>query len=896
MKSKSLKFKVLLIFSIPALALIYFSYISLMNEYKQLNNITAFKLSSKVTEVLSSLLHNLQLERGLSSGYLAKTSDSVSENKLLEQYAKTDIAYEQLLNIIKSKSNERKLLEKFVSEKAKPLMSAIMLNLQKIKNTRQEVLNLSIPFKDMIHQYNNTNTQLILAMRVLRATFNHIQSDAKSIETLQELKEYAGQERAFSYHQILSKTFDDAYIENIKQLQLKQNDLIEDFFINASMDAGVIYNDNYHENIKSNLQYCRTGILEKTIQSDEADKCFEASTRYINMLAKISGQLLALYARNANILYDNSLKSLYITSFLWIISFIALIFLTYILKKLISREEAFIEKLRITSYAFETQEAITITDLNGNIVKVNEAFTLITGYKASEVIGQNPRILKSSKQNDAFYQRMWQELITYGQWKGELYNKRKNGEIFPEILSINAIKDENNITTNYIGQFIDISDIKNAQQNAEYQANHDFLTNLFNRKALMQKLNEEFIRAKRHNFLHAFLFIDLDDFKNINDSFGHNIGDMLIIEVSKRITNTLRKEDIIARISGDEFGIILLNLNNNEAEAAKAVQEVCKKILQEISREFTIHTHRMEISLSIGIIFFPDNDTSINDMLIHADKALYKAKKQGKNQFVFFDNTIEIELKQFTKLEKEIKNSIINNDFVFFYQPKVDTFSGKIRGAEMLIRWRHPQKGLLYPDSFIEMSEQIGVIHKFSTLALETACNFLKSNLDIFSGCLAVNINSKEILHPNFEKEVISIISKNGVNPSRIELEITETAIIKDFDLVVGKIKNLQAFGIKFSIDDFGTGYSSITYLQKLPVNTLKIDKSFIQNLAEESNQELVKMIINMAKTFNMNIVAEGIENESELKFIQDNNVQQYQGFYFSRAVNEESFKTLLLK
>ena len=409
----------------------------------------------------------------------------------------------------------------------------------------------------------------------------------------------------------------------------------------------------------------------------------------------------------------------------------------------------------------------------------------------------------------------------------------------------------------------------------------------------MTRLNQEYTKAKRHDFLHAFLFIDLDNFKRINDSFGHNIGDLLIREVASRLNSILREEDLCARISGDEFAILIPNIDKSAHHAAQILKKISTKILNKIEQPFLIQNQELHISSSVGIKLFPDEEKDAEDVVIHADTAMYQAKKQGKNQFVFFDKEIEESLKQLSLLEEEINNGLKNNEFKLYYQAKIDVKSNTICGAELLSRWEHPTRGLLYPDSFIETAKEIGVIAKFTTLALQTACQFLKEYGAQFKGSLALNITAKELLHPNFSKELIETVEKYNIDPSKLELEITEDDIIKDFNSAVLKIQHLQEFGIKFSIDDFGTGYSSITYLKKLPADTLKIDRSFLYTL-DESSKALVKMIINMAKVFHMKVVAEGIETQEHLDFIKENNVESYQGYFFSKAIEKKEFLKLL--
>ncbi len=892
MNKKSLKIKIFFIFLIPSIAIVYFSYLSLEHQYQKLEESSTLKLSANITKALSDLIYHIQIERGLSSGYII-SKDKI-QSKLLSSYKETDKALQILKQIINKNIHQDNALGQVICTKARPLIIQTINKMKNISNIRDKVLNSTISFHDEIQYYSSLNAQLILSIKMINKLFYKIQEDAQVVVLLETLQEYAGLERAYTYNQLLSSSFSMHDIERLKELKELQTKIMKEFLFVSSEKSISVYKKYHNENIEKKLSICRNGVIHNKLSAKDAAWCFDISTRYINSLKQISTEVLDGFIQKSNAIYEQSIRSLYITYLLWFFSFFALMVLSFFIRRFINNEYNNLQQLRVASYAFDSQEAMVITDTDRVIIKVNAAFTEITGYKDSEAIGKKLDILQTDIYNNFFYRRIFAKLRKNGKWHGEVYNKKKNGEIYPEMLSITAIKNDNGITTHYIAQFTDISEIKKAQEIAEHQADHDFLTGILNRKSLLQRLNEEFVKAKRHHFTHAFLFIDLDNFKSINDNYGHDAGDKLIIEVTKRLTSMLREGDIVARISGDEFAVMLLNLNSDAAQAAKTVQNICEKILKKISKKFLFENYTIKVSSSIGVKMFPDSKESVNDVIIHADKAMYEAKKKGRNQLVFFDEKIAHDLQKFAILEVDIKKSLKNNHFVFFFQPKVCVKTGEIRGAEMLIRWIHPQKGLLFPGSFIDAAESMGVIHKFSILALENACTFLQENQKFFSGSLAINISSKELLHPNFEHEVISIIKSYEIDPSKIELEITESMIIKEFDLVVQKIAALQSFGIKFSIDDFGTGYSSITYLQKLPVNTLKIDRSFFSNLDLKANKELVKMVINIAKTFDMEVVSEGIENDIQLAFIQEHGSNLYQGFYFSKAIDKQSFIDLL--
>ncbi len=557
------------------------------------------------------------------------------------------------------------------------------------------------------------------------------------------------------------------------------------------------------------------------------------------------------------------------------------------------------DDLRIASYAFDAQEAMTITDINANIIKVNKAFSEITGYSAEEVIGKNPKVLQSSYHKPYFYQQMWQELKETGKWKGEIYNKRKNGNIYPEMLSITAIKDENNITTNYIAQFLDISDIKNAQKEAEYKAQHDNLTNTINREKLLQETEKAFNRGKRTNIQHAFLFLDIDNFKQVNDFYGHKVGDELLIKIALKLKASLRDGDILARLGGDEFAIVAIELDYTESNAVKKATKLVKKIQQIMLEPIIIDSQSFEITFSIGIKLFPNHEKTYLDVVSHADIAMYQAKKSGRNQFAFFNHELDFQSKRFSLIENDLKQAIKYDELELYYQPKININTDKIVGFEALLRWNHPTKGLLQPDNFLDVANDTMLIHDVGKYTINQACKQLslwgKQSKDK-NYSISINISAHQFQKREFVSDVKDILNKYNIDASLLEIELLEDTIIKNLDVAIEKIQTLKSLGIRFSIDDFGTGYSSMTYLQKLPVDSIKIDKSFIMDLDKKSNQEIVKMVINFTKIFGLHVIAEGVDNIQALKFLKENGCDEYQGFYFSKALHVEDIMKLLNK
>jgi len=574
--------------------------------------------------------------------------------------------------------------------------------------------------------------------------------------------------------------------------------------------------------------------------------------------------------------------------------------LTFAFEKIANKqnEERLKEELRIAACAFDSHEAIAITDSKGHIVKVNDAFTRITGYKPDEVIGESPNVLKSGIHNKEFYATMWDRIRKYGHWTGEIYNRRKNGEVYPELLSVSTIKNKSGEITHYIAHFFDISEIKKAQEKAEYRAYHDSLTDLYNRQKLIEELEKIYQSAVTKEEYNAFLFFDLDNFKYINDYYNHEIGDKVLIEISKKLCGVLCENDVLARVAGDEFALIACNLGKDKSEATKKVSILIEKIKKLFENPVEIDGHNIEVTFSVGVKIFPDQEKNYKDVMVNADIAMYYAKKSGKNQFHFFNERLDLESKQFLLIKNELTEAIKNRELVLHYQPKVSVKSGEVVGFEALIRWQHPQRGLLYPDQFLYVTIGNRLSFDLSEYVLKEVClqiNRWKERWPEFDKKVSINISGEQFNNKNFTQSMMRIIEEQGINPEYLDFEIVEDALLKDFDRTIEVIKTFKNIGVSFSMDDFGTGYSSINYLKNLPVDILKIDKSFILDLFEGKNVEIVKMIIDTAKVFDLKVVAEGVENEDILKYLNSCGCEYYQGYYFSKPVPVDEATNILL-
>jgi len=555
------------------------------------------------------------------------------------------------------------------------------------------------------------------------------------------------------------------------------------------------------------------------------------------------------------------------------------------------------EKLRLSAIMFEsTQEGALITDKDSHIIAVNQAFTDITGYSEAEALGNKPDILKSGKHDAIFYQRMYDALNSQGVWKGEIWNKRKNGDFYPEWLSIKNVYDDNDQIMNRIAVFTDISHIKKSEEQIEHLSYHDPLTGLPNRLLFQSRLTHALDIAKRNQYQLAVMYIDLDHFQNINDSLGHNVGDEVLIMVSERLKNRVRESDTLARIGGDEFIILLEQIDGVEQAAF-----VAQSILDILTEPFKFEDgSSVFIGASLGVSFFPNDGLTATDLISHADAAVSQAKDNGRNSVHFYTLELTQIAQKRMQLESELRRAIAEkNELQLYYQPQVCMTSGDIVGAEALLRWHHPENGIISPMTFLPVAEKSGLMAELDYWVIETACaqHAKWKNQGQPDFILAINITKYSFMDVSFLSKINYIISKTGIDPKRIELEITEGALIEPSPQVIQTIAELKHMGFTLAIDDFGTGYSSLAYLQRFNVDKLKIDRSFVKDVLTDSQGEAItSAIISMAKSLNLQILAEGVENQEQLALLKEKGCETYQGFYFSKPVPVKDFEKLILE
>jgi diguanylate cyclase (GGDEF)-like protein/PAS domain S-box-containing protein len=552
--------------------------------------------------------------------------------------------------------------------------------------------------------------------------------------------------------------------------------------------------------------------------------------------------------------------------------------------------------LRIAATAFEAQEGMFVTDAHGVILRVNRAFTKITGYTAEEVIGKNPRLLQSGRHDADFYAAMWETINSTGAWEGEIWNRRKTGEVYPEHLTISAVIVADGMVTNYVATHTDITMNKAAMDEIQRLAFYDSLTGLPNRRLLWDRLESALASSHRSGRKGALLFIDMDNFKTLNDTLGHDMGDLLLQQVGQRLEHGLREGDTVARLGGDEFVVMLEDLSEQALDAAAQTEVIGNKILATLNQPYQLATHDYHSSPSIGATLFNGHEQSTEELIKQADIAMYHAKSSGRNALHFFDPQMQASISARVALEAGLRLGLAENQFKLYYQAQVFQ-NRQIIGAEGLIRWQHPVHGLVLPANFIPLAEETGLILPIGQWVLEAACAQLK----IWEGSvltqhlqLAVNVSARQFRQINFVEQVSQVLSRNAINPDRLKLELTESLVLDDIDDSVHKMHALRKIGVRFSIDDFGTGYSSLSYLTQLPLDQLKIDQSFIHNIGiKTTDAVIVQTIIGMANNVGLEVIAEGVETEVQRIFLEQHDCQIYQGYLFSKPLPIEQFESL---
>ncbi len=548
--------------------------------------------------------------------------------------------------------------------------------------------------------------------------------------------------------------------------------------------------------------------------------------------------------------------------------------------------------LRQSSAVFEsTRDGVVITTLEPRIVAVNPAYTEITGYSADEVIGRNPGLLRSGRHDRAFYQAMWASLREVGYWQGEVWNRRANGEVYPQWLTLSTVRDEAGEPSHYVGVFTDLTQLKRSEQQLEHLTHYDPLTDLPNRLLVQSRLEHAIDQARRHRSKLGVLFVDLDRFKNVNDSLGHPAGDALIQAVAGRLRAGLREEDTLARLGGDEFLVVIEDL-----ESADEAASVARKLTELVQQSFRVAGDReVIVSASVGISLYPDDGTTVTDLIQYADAALHQAKAEGRNSSCFYASALTAAVSERMEMEMGLRRALERGELRIHYQPLVSLQGGRV-GAEALLRWQPPGEALVRPDRFIPLAEETGLIVPIGGWVLREACRQARAWLDagLDFGSLAVNLSVRQFRSRDLVSMVAEVLRETALPAARLELEITESALMDEVEQAVETLHQLHALGVTLAVDDFGTGYSSLAYLKRFPIGKLKVDQSFVRGIAvDDSDRAIVAATIAMARGLGFSTTAEGVESEAQLEILRTLGCDAYQGFLFSRPLEAVEFARL---
>ncbi|QGX03482.1 putative bifunctional diguanylate cyclase/phosphodiesterase [Beggiatoa leptomitoformis] len=556
-------------------------------------------------------------------------------------------------------------------------------------------------------------------------------------------------------------------------------------------------------------------------------------------------------------------------------------------------------QLKLAASVFQaSREGIVITDANCHIILINEAFTKLTGYTEFECLGRNPNLLKSGLHEEFFYQNMWEAIDTLGHWGGEIWNRRKNVEVFSCWLSISAVKSEGQQVTHYIGIMTDNTHQRLSEQRIYQLSHYDALTTLPNRALFQDRLQVAIKRAHRENYRLALLFIDLDNFKDVNTAFSHPTGDQLLQNVAHRLLACVNDDnDAVARLGGDEFVVLLDNLKNEQTILQNAA-DMADRLLRQLQRPFLLEGFEIFISATIGISLYPEDGDDIDELLKHADNAMFEAKQQGRNNYHFYSKPMNVEARKRLTMQNGLRRALENDEFYLCYQPQLDAKTRRVIGAEALIRWQHPQLGLISPNDFIPLAESTGLIIPIGEWALRIACEQNKrwQNEGLPPIRVAVNLSVRQFYHQGLLSSINAALQQSHLDPRWLELEITETLAMTSADKTLKKIQALQDLGISMAIDDFGTGYSSLNYLKQFSLDILKIDKSFIGDIHSTSGKALISTIINMAHSLGMHVTAEGVETLEQLEELETMACEYIQGFIFYKPLLKEDMQQLLIR
>lgn len=544
------------------------------------------------------------------------------------------------------------------------------------------------------------------------------------------------------------------------------------------------------------------------------------------------------------------------------------------------------EALRLAATIFESQEGMLVTDAERKILRVNRALVKLTEFTDDELIGRSLDSLQSGRNDAAFFEQLWSQVADTGQWTGEMWIRRKSGTVYPAWVNIASVEAEGGGVTHYVSTQMDVSDRKAAEEEIRTLAYYDALTGLANRRLMSDRLQRSLGHTASHALSGALLVVDLDNFKDLNDTLGHDVGDALLRQAAERLEQCVRRGDTVARLGGDEFVLLIEGLGADAITAAAEAEAVARKVLFMMGKPFALGDRTHQTSCSIGIALFANASGGVDELLKRGDLAMYEAKAQGRNTLCFFDPRTQEAVAQRTQVESDLRRALEGRQLVLYYQPQVEA-GGRLLGAEALLRWQHPERGLVGPDDFIAIAEATGLIVPIGAWVLQQACAQLQrwsvspQTADL---TLAVNVSMRQFRQITFVDDLLAVLCASGANPARLKLELTESLLLENADSAIAHMTKLRNLGVRFSLDDFGTGYSSLSYLKRLPLDQLKIDQSFVRDVMTDANDAAIaRTVVALAQSLDLSVIAEGVETEEQRALLESFGCTAWQGYLFGR-------------
>ncbi len=854
-------------------ALSLFAFSSLTDKLDAWNRAKLIRAQVDMNVVVSQAIHELQKERGISSGHLASGGERFTE--VLEQQR---VSTNQALQALR-----RALPEAMTEEPAGGVFPAVA-NLHGIEGLRLQVSALGVYRDVAVDRYSAMIASLFeLMTTTAKVADSRMLRPQLALIAFLQAKEMAGQERALLTTLLASRDFGNkAHREALIRIRAQQALHIQQFLGLADADAGNAYWDMMELPFVQVIDAIRRQVV-LTVDTPwmplgelpTPEQWFEVSTRKIDAMQALEGMLSQSVESDAQRLKASALHDLSLTSLSAMASFLLVGFLLIHTRRRTQMAE---KDLHLAASVFRNSvEAIVITDARSTIIEVNDAFSRITGYEREDVLGQHMRLLKSDRHDQEFFALMWQDLVTHGSWEGEIWNKRKNGEVYPSQLSVVAVKDDSRKVSNYIAMIVDLSQRKKSEELIEHLRTYDPLTGLLSRDAWLESVDRSVAKAEQTSASFAVLEIGLDRFKLINESLSHSVGDKVLIEAANRIRRSLRRHDTAARPGGDRFSIVLEGIDTPDSVAA-----ICEKLLNAFASPMHIEEHELNLSISIGVAFFPDDGKDTPTLLRNAESALYRAKDGGRGDYKFYSLDMNIEGAQLLAMERMLRTALERNELSVHYQPQVDAQNGRLVGVEALLRWNSPDLGPVSPVQFIPIAEETGLIVPIGSWVLRTACRQARKWREElgFDIPVAVNLSARQFMREDLIAIVRSTLEDTGLPSHLLELEITEGLLIVDPVGAAETLRKLRAMGVRIAIDDFGTGYSSLAYLKTFPLDRLKMDRTFVRDLpANESDKAISRAVVALARNLRIEVVAEGVETADQQQFLAQAGCQILQGY-----------------